>query len=324
MVDVVRRLAEGNPPRTLATPTTKNPGGGPSQSPSDGASSSGSAASTSDATAAPSALTPGRPSVAAPAPRDPVGRDRSGDGPSVRRPRGRHRSPLRPAAAARGDAPHRPHPASLAGAAHADRGTARRPDGRSRRQRPAQVEHRAPGGHRGPRHRARCRHGERPARRLLVGRRRRGRTRTRRPAQLARAASAGAQRSGAAAPRGPAAARGAASDQPRPRPPPELLQRARGALVAPDHDGRGDRRTHRDHERDPAPGAGAGRPAARRRPLRRGQPGDRARRDPAVGAGGQHGPAARDLRRDRRQHVVHARPATRSPPSAGCARPRPG
>ena len=56
VVDVVRRLAEGNPPRTLATPATKNPGGGPSQSPSDGASSSGSAAAASDA-AAPSALT---------------------------------------------------------------------------------------------------------------------------------------------------------------------------------------------------------------------------------------------------------------------------
>ena len=57
VVDVVRRLAAGNPPRTLATPTTKNPDGGPSQSPSDGATSSGSAASTSDTTAAPPALT---------------------------------------------------------------------------------------------------------------------------------------------------------------------------------------------------------------------------------------------------------------------------
>jgi hypothetical protein len=57
VVDVVRRLAEGNPPRTLATPTTKNPEGSPSPSPSDGASSSGSAASASDTSAAPPALT---------------------------------------------------------------------------------------------------------------------------------------------------------------------------------------------------------------------------------------------------------------------------
>ncbi len=56
VVDVVRRLAEGNPPRTLATPTTKNPDGGPSPSPSAAATSSGSAASTSDAAAPPSAL----------------------------------------------------------------------------------------------------------------------------------------------------------------------------------------------------------------------------------------------------------------------------
>ncbi len=128
---------QGNPPRTLATPTTKNPDGGPSPSPSDGATSSGSAASTSDDAPLASALTPGRPAVAAPAPRGPVGRHRPGDGPAVRRPRGRHRPPLRPAAAARGDPPHRPHPASLAGAAHADRGAARRPDGRGRRRRPA-------------------------------------------------------------------------------------------------------------------------------------------------------------------------------------------
>ena len=37
VVDVVRRLAQGNPPRTLVTPTTQNPGGSPSPSPSDGA-----------------------------------------------------------------------------------------------------------------------------------------------------------------------------------------------------------------------------------------------------------------------------------------------
>ena len=49
VLDVVRRLAEGNPPRTLATPTTRKPGSGPSPSPSDGATSSGSAASASDA-----------------------------------------------------------------------------------------------------------------------------------------------------------------------------------------------------------------------------------------------------------------------------------
>jgi hypothetical protein len=55
VLDVVRRLAEGNPPRTLATPTTRRPGSGPSPSPSDGATSSGAAASASDA-AAPSAL----------------------------------------------------------------------------------------------------------------------------------------------------------------------------------------------------------------------------------------------------------------------------
>jgi hypothetical protein len=48
VVDVVRRLAQGNPPRTLATPTTQKPGGGPSPSPSDGASASGSADAASD------------------------------------------------------------------------------------------------------------------------------------------------------------------------------------------------------------------------------------------------------------------------------------
>jgi len=48
VVDVVRRLAAGNPARTLVGPTPANPGGGPSQSPSPSASSSGSAASTSD------------------------------------------------------------------------------------------------------------------------------------------------------------------------------------------------------------------------------------------------------------------------------------
>jgi hypothetical protein len=44
----------------------------------------------------------------------------------------------------------------------------------------------------------------------------------------------------------------AVAHQSRPRPPRRLLQRAR-ALAAPDHAGRGDRRTHRDPERRPAP-----------------------------------------------------------------------
>lgn len=54
VVDVVRRLAQGNPPRTLATPTTRNPDGGTSPSPSSGATASGSADSTSDTAPAPS------------------------------------------------------------------------------------------------------------------------------------------------------------------------------------------------------------------------------------------------------------------------------
>jgi Family of unknown function (DUF6049) len=49
VVDVVRRLAQGNPPRTLVTPTTQNPPpGGPSSSPSSGATASGSADAASD------------------------------------------------------------------------------------------------------------------------------------------------------------------------------------------------------------------------------------------------------------------------------------
>jgi hypothetical protein len=53
VVGVVRRLAQGNPPRTLGSPTTQGPGGGPSPSPSVGTTSSGSAAATGDENAPP-------------------------------------------------------------------------------------------------------------------------------------------------------------------------------------------------------------------------------------------------------------------------------
>ncbi len=48
VVDAVRRLAEGNPPRTLVAPAPRNPDDTPSPDPSAGASASGSADSASD------------------------------------------------------------------------------------------------------------------------------------------------------------------------------------------------------------------------------------------------------------------------------------
>jgi hypothetical protein len=48
VVDAVRRLAEGNPPRTLVAPTTRNPDDNPSGDPSASASASGAGDSTSD------------------------------------------------------------------------------------------------------------------------------------------------------------------------------------------------------------------------------------------------------------------------------------
>ena len=53
VIDVVRRLAEGNPARTLVAPPAKKPGGGSPPSPSDSPSSSGAAATTGSATVSP-------------------------------------------------------------------------------------------------------------------------------------------------------------------------------------------------------------------------------------------------------------------------------
>ncbi len=60
VLDVVRALADGNPPRTLKSPVTTKPGGpssSPSPSPSPAPTSSGSAASTSDDSAIPPSTT---------------------------------------------------------------------------------------------------------------------------------------------------------------------------------------------------------------------------------------------------------------------------